>query len=450
MKEAPEAADGRYVLYWMQSAQRAEHNPALEHALAEANRLGLPLVVGFGLTCDYPEAAARHYAFMLEGLADVARGVKARGATFVIRQGEPDAVALELSRQARLVVCDAGYLRLQRLWRRRLAQALDRPLVRVEGEVVVPLLTVSQKHEYAARTIRPKIERLWDDYLVPLDAAPLANRKAIDLASDIDLSDPLAALKRLDVDWSVPPVRRFQGGEGEARRRLDAFVNHALAHYGALRGKPEAGAVSHLSPYLHFGQISPVEIALAVRGAAPAGSEGRKAYLEELIIRRELAINHAWHAPDTYDRYEGLPDWARATLADHGGDARPHLYDAATLEAAATHDDYWNAAMREMTATGYMHNRMRMYWGKKILQWSATPEAAFETVLSLNNRYLLDGRDANSYANVGWIFGLHDRPWPSQPVFGTVRSMGANMFKSFDAPAYLAQVKQMAAAEASV
>ncbi|HMO42788.1 MAG TPA: deoxyribodipyrimidine photo-lyase, partial [Phenylobacterium sp.] len=307
--------------------------------------------------------------------ADVARGVKARGATFVIRQGEPDAVALELSGQARLVVCDAGYLRLQRLWRRRLAQALDRPLVRVEGDVVVPLLTVSQKHEYAARTIRPKIERLWDDYLVPLDAAPLANRTAIDLASDIDLSDPLAALKRLDVDWSVPPVRRFRGGEGEARRRLDAFVNHALADYGALRGKPEAGAVAHLSPYLHFGQISPVEIALAVRGAAPAGSEGRKAYLEELIIRRELAINHAWHAPDTYDRYEGLPDWARATLADHGSDARPHLYDAATLEAAATHDDYWNAAMREMTASGYMHNRMRMYWGKKILQWSATPEA---------------------------------------------------------------------------
>ncbi|MFZ5729329.1 MAG: deoxyribodipyrimidine photolyase [Phenylobacterium sp. RIFCSPHIGHO2_01_FULL_70_10] len=447
LKDAPERADGRYVLYWMQSAQRAGFNPALELAIEAANQRDLPVVVGFGLTDGYPEANARHYAFMLQGLADAAERLRARGVTFVLRRGEPDRVALDLSREAALVVCDAGYLRLQRLWRRRLAEAIDVRLVRVEGDVVVPILQASRKHEYAARTIRPKIEKLWDDYLVPLRERRVAQAGPADLASELDLGDLDAALATLQVDRSVPPVRRFRGGEGEARRRLAAFVGGALADYAEARGKPEAQAVSYLSPYLHFGQISPVEIALAVREAKGGDSEAKAKYLEELIVRRELAINHAWFE-ESYDSYEGLPDWARATLAEHAGDRRPHLYSAAELEAGRTHDAYWNAAQREMVETGYMHNRMRMYWGKKILQWSERPEEAYELILRLNNRYLLDGRDANSYTNVGWLFGLHDRPWPAQPVFGTVRSMGPNTFKSFDAEAYVKQVERLCEREA--
>ena len=266
-------------------------------------------------------------------------------------------------------------------------------------------------------------------------------------ASEIDLSDVASAVAALDIDHGLAPVRRFKGGEVEARHRLQAFIDSGLARYGDERGKPETEAVSYLSPYLHYGQISPVEIALAVRDAQGPDSETRRVYLEELIVRRELAINHAWWAPADYDRYEGLPDWARLTLEAHEGDPRPHLYTAAQLEAGDTHDPYWNAAQREMVATGYMHNRLRMYWGKKILQWSASPRSAFDTILRLNNRYLLDGRDANSYTNVGWIFGLHDRPWPPQPVYGTVRSMGPNTFKSFDAEAYLDQVDRLVAAE---
>lgn len=447
LKDAPEHPEGRYVLYWMQSSQRAEFNPALEFALEAANHRDLPLLVAFGLTDDYPEANARHYAFMLEGLAEVRRRLLARGISFVIRRGEPDTVALDLSRQAALVVCDAGYLKVQRLWRRRLAEAMDRRLIRVEGDVVVPIAQVSPKHEYAARTIRPRIQRVMEEYITPLRPRPVTRFGDLGLMSDFDLGDVPAVLETLRIDHTCAPVARFKGGEAEARRRLENFVGRGLADYGAARGKPEAEAVSYLSPYLHFGQISPVEIALAVRSSGAGAPESRATYLEELIVRRELAINHVWHSAD-YDRYEGLPDWARATLEAHAGDPRPHTYRPDQFEAAATHDRYWNAAMSEMKATGYMHNRLRMYWGKKILQWSDTPQAAFNTVLALNNRYLLDGRDANSYANVAWIFGLHDRPWPPQPVFGTVRSMGPNTFKSFDADAYVAQVARLQAAEA--
>lgn len=447
LKDAPEHAEGRYVLYWMQSSQRAEFNPALEYALELANDRNLPLLVGFGLTDDYPEANARHYAFMLEGLAEVRQRLEARGIGFVIRHGAPDAVALELSRQSALVVCDAGYLRVQRLWRRRLADGLDRRLIRVEGDVVAPIAQVSTKHEYAARTIRPRIQRIMDDYIVPLTPRPVARKAELGLGSDFDLDDVPAIVKQLRLDRVCAPVERFKGGERQARDRLARFIDDGLAEYGAARGKPEAQVVSYLSPYLHFGQISPVEIALAVRGSGRGAPDSRATYLEELIVRRELAINHVWHSPD-YDRYEGLPDWARSTLDAHSGDPRPYVYTREQFEQAGTHDRYWNAAMTEMKATGYMHNRLRMYWGKKILQWSETPEEAFNTVLELNNRYLLDGRDANSYTNVGWIFGLHDRPWPTQPVFGTVRSMGPNTFKSFDAEAYVAQVKRLRAAEA--
>ncbi|MDO8411766.1 MAG: deoxyribodipyrimidine photo-lyase [Phenylobacterium sp.] len=447
LKDAPEGRDARYVLYWMQSSQRAEFNPALEYAIEEANHRGLPVLVGFGLTEAYPEASARHYAFMLQGLADVAKALAARGVGFVIRKGEPDKVALDLSRQAALVVCDAGYLRLQRQWRRDLAEAMDRRLVRIEGDVVVPILQVSNKAEYAARTIRPKIHKLWQDYLAPLRRREVRHRMAHAPAWEIDLSDVPRAVAALDIDHGVAPVRRFRGGEVEARHRLQAFVNGGLARYGDERGKPETEAVSYLSPYLHYGQISPVEIALAVRDAEGADSETKRVYLEELIVRRELAINHAWWAPADYDSYDRLPEWARLTLDAHEADPRPHHYAEAQLEAGETHDLYWNAAQREMVATGYMHNRLRMYWGKKILQWSASPRVAFDTILRLNNRYLLDGRDANSYTNVGWIFGLHDRPWPPQPVYGTVRSMGPNTFKSFDAEAYVDQVDRLVAAE---
>jgi deoxyribodipyrimidine photo-lyase len=446
LKERPPEAGAAYVLYWMQNAQRATFNPALEYAIEEANDLGLPVLVCFGLTA-FPEANARHYSFMLAGLAEVARTLAARGLGFVIRKATPDQLVRDLSAHAAMVVCDRGYLKIQRTWRARLAKNIDRRLVQVEGDVVVPVETASPKHEYAARTLRPKLHRLWEDYLHGLEPRPVKYpAHGLNVTSDVDLANVSEVVAGLSIDHDVGAIRRFASGETAARARLHAFLDDGLARYGAERGKPEAAAASNMSPYLHYGQISPVEIALAVRHARGGGAEDKASFLEELIVRRELSMNHVYYASD-YDAWSVVPDWARKTLEAHAGDPRPNLYTRAQFEAAETHDPYWNAAMREMLATGYMHNHLRMYWGKKILQWSATPQEAFETTLALNNRWFLDGRDANSFTNVAWLYGLHDRPWGPQPVFGTVRSMGANTFKKFDADAYVVQVDALAAAE---
>jgi deoxyribodipyrimidine photo-lyase len=438
---------GRYVLYWMQASQRASYNPALEYAVEEANACGLPVVVCFGLTDGYPEASARHYAFMLQGLAEVQAELRGRGIGFVLRRGSPDEVALQFAKDAVLVVCDRGYLNLQKAWRARVAAKARCKVVQVEGDVVVPVEHASPKHEFAARTFRPKIQRVWDEFLLPLSARPLLRRADdVPLQSDFDLRSIPALTASLSIDQTVSAVRRFSGGGSEARRRLKTYLNGPFEHYGRNRGLPEAGAASHMSPFLHFGQISPVEIALAVREAAAGGSEDKASYLEELIVRRELAMNHVFYE-ERYDTYEAVPEWARITLAKASADPRPITYKPEQLASGRTHDRHWNAAMKEMRSTGYMHNHMRMYWGKKILEWSASPEEAFETTLHLNNRYFLDGRDANSFTNVGWIFGLHDRPWFPRSVFGTVRYMGNATLKKFDAEAYVQTVDELAAAE---
>jgi deoxyribodipyrimidine photo-lyase len=437
---------GAYVLYWMQQSQRAAGNPALEYAIGEANRLGLPLVVGFGLMAAYPDANRRHYAFMLQGLQEVERALGARGIGFVVRRGRPDEVALGLAAGAALAVCDAGYLRHQKQWRATFAREAPCRVTQVEGDVVVPVELASDKQESAARTLRPKLNRVWDAWLTELDELPV-DQRGCELRSELELSDLETILDRLGLDDSVPPVRRFTGGTSAARERLQGFLEHGLEGYARGRSEPAAMQCSLLSPYLHFGQISPVEIALRVQGARAGVADDRAAYLEELIVRRELAVNFV-HFNHHYDRYDCLPAWARRSLEAHTGDRRDHSYSRSRLEGAGTHDRYWNAAMREMVHTGYMHNRMRMYWAKKILEWSPSPEAAYATALHLNNRYFLDGRDASSYANVAWTFGLHDRPWPERPKFGKVRSMMASgLERKFDMVAYLNLVERLVAVE---
>lgn len=447
LNDRPER-DGAYVLYWMQQSQRASFNPALELAAGLANDRGLPLVVGFGLMDDYPEANARHYTFMLQGLREVAAALRQRGIAFIIRRGGPDAVALDLAGEAAVCVCDVGYLRHQRWWRRNVAEGARCPVIRVEGDVVVPVATASSKDEYAARTIRPKILKHRDHFLKVAGEPELARDAAgLGLASDIDLADVAAAIAGLKLDTSVGPVRRLIGGTGEARRRLEGFLDGVFAGYGSNRNQPADWRCSFMSPYLHFGQISPVQIALAVRAADETSDDDRASYLEELIVRRELAMNFAAYNRH-YDRYEGVPEWARRSLAEHAGDRREHVYGEAELARAETHDPYWNAAMREMVHTGFMHNYMRMYWAKKILEWSADPETAFQTTLTLNNRYFLDGRDANSYANVAWCFGLHDRAWTERPIFGKIRYMNAaGLERKFDIRRYVGAVDELVAAE---
>jgi deoxyribodipyrimidine photo-lyase len=453
MNEKP-VRTGAYVLYWMQQSQREAFNPALEFAVKCAREAAAPLVVGFGLSPTYPEANARHYQFMLEGLQETQRAIERRGISFVLRWGAPDDVAVRLARRAAHVICDRGYLRHQRAWRARVAAEAQCRVTQVEGDAVVPVDLASDKREVAAYTLRPKILRHHDTFMVPLAresdgetrGGQSRARDELDLGSDVDLSDLASVVRALPIDQTVAPVARFRGGTGEAHRRLRIFAGSGTDTYQDKRSEPGHQAVSFLSPYLHFGQISPVEVALEVR---KVGGRGVAAYLDELIVRRELAINYVTFEPE-YDRYDALPPWARATLEKHRSDPRPHRYDLETLEHARTDDRYWNAAMREMVGTGYMHNRMRMYWGKKILEWSSDPQAAFATALRLNNKYFLCGRDANAYANVGWLFGLHDRPWPERPVFGTVRSMTASgLTRKADMEAYVSLVDRLLAAEPS-
>jgi deoxyribodipyrimidine photo-lyase len=436
--------DGDYVVYWMQQSQRSECNHALEYAVQRANKLGQCLLVIFGLMDDYPEANLRHYTFMLEGLQETRRALANRGIRMVVRYGHPADIAIEAAESASLLVCDRGYLRHQREWRDRVAVAAPCCVEQVESDVVVPVDVTSNKREYAARTIRPKIRKHRDAYLVDLRTTPL-EKDSLHLPADgLDLDDLAGVIESLQVDRSVGPVSNlYQGGTGEARRRLQDFLENHLDHYDTNWNRPETSDISHMSMYLHFGQISPVYIALKIRDSGNRQSDDRASYLEELIVRRELACNFVNFCAD-YDSYRAMPNWARATLLDHRNDKRAYIYTKKELDNAETHNPYWNAAMREMKHTGFMHNHMRMYWGKKMLAWTSTPEYAYRVVLELNNRYFIDGRDANSYANIGWIFGLHDRAFQSRAVYGKIRYMSQGGLKrKADPDAYVEKVDRL-------
>ncbi len=442
LNDRPMAEAGRYILYWMQASQRAAWNPALEYAVETANAAGLPLRVVFGLTGRYPEANARHYTFMLEGLRETQQALARRSIPLTVLPGKPPAVAVEAAREAACLVCDLGYLRHQRAWRREVAAAVSCRAVAVEGDAIVPVATVSDKAEYAARTLRPKIHRHLPDFRAPIPEIPLKTGDPDGAPIGIDLADIPRVITDLQVDRSVPPVSSiYRGGTAEAERRFEIFCREVLPRYADNGNQPQTDDVSHISPYLHFGQISPLYLLRQVETLGGDAPEARSAYIEELLVRRELAINHVWYRPD-YDRFSTLPGWAKTTLADHADDPRTPTYKGAELDRAATHDPYWNAAMAEMRKTGFMHNYMRMYWGKKVLEWTPDPERAFDTLLRLNNRYFLDGRDPNSCAGVGWIFGLHDRAWKERPVFGKVRYMAASgLERKSDIAAYVRRVE---------
>ncbi len=434
--------EGEYVLYWMQSSQRSEYNHALEHAALKANELEKPLLVAFGLMDDYPEASLRHYHFMLEGLRDVQKALEKRKIKFVLQCGAPDEVALKLAKDATLVVCDRDYLRLQRKWREHLAEKAPCKVVQVETNVVVPVELASGKKEHAARTLRPRLSKHLDRFLIELGEVNLKTDSLGLKVKGEDISDVDTFLGKLKLEPDPPPVKLFKGGTKAAKKVLSDFLKDDFADYTNTRNQPQTSFVSHMSKYLHYGQISPVYIALEVK-KANASQKNTESYLEELIIRRELPMNFVFYEPD-YDRYSALPEWAQKSLAEHQDDARDPGYTREQLEAAETEDPYWNAAMNEMKHTGYMHNYMRMYWGKKILEWSSSPEYAFETTLYLNNKYFLDGRDANSFANVAWVFGQHDRGWTERGVFGKVRYMSAGGLKrKADPEGYVEKVKKL-------
>jgi len=436
-------ARGRFVVYWMQASQRAECNHALEYAIERGNELALPVVVFFGVTEKYPEANERHYRFMLEGLAEARGALEKRGIKLVVRAVSPEKGVVEMSSEAALVVVDRDYVRHTRAWRSVAARGMNCPLVQVETNVVVPVEEASPKEEYAAATMRPKIMKKLDRFLAPL-GRQTPRRDSLGMRiSSLDVSEADGLLARLKIDRSVHGLERPRGGTSEAKKRLRAFIATKLARYAELKNDPNADSLSGLSPYLHFGQISPLTIALEV---AKKGGRGSKEYLEELLVRRELSMNFVFYNA-RYDSFEGLPEWSRKTLLERARDRREYVYEYEEFEDARTHDPYWNAAQEEMRITGTMHGYMRMYWGKKILEWSRAPEEAYRIALALNNAYELDGRDANGFAGVAWCFGKHDRPWQRRAVFGMVRCMNANgLRRKFDADAYVGRIARLKAA----
>ena len=487
----PSRDAGSFVLLWVQSAQRARHNESLEYAAQRAVALKKPLVAAFAGTGAFPWANERHLAFMYDGLCEMRASLEThRGVQLLGFCGDPGEVISAAAANAAEVVVDGGYTRILREWRRAVAASAACAVWEVESEVVAPVYAPNgsiHRAEKAAATLRakiwPRLETLASAELAPTPLAPDAQARAETpdgalalVAGDADAVGkpsfpfpalPLhlgadACLDALDAASPSGPVvdrsvRRcdgyHRGGEAEAHQKLETFLTKRLDQYAARRNDPGLGLQSHLSPHVHYGQISVIYLtyrALCVaRGdprepgsgrdesappdssyrpsppPSPALRRGVDKYLDELVIRRELAVNFVLHEP-RYDRYEGVPRWARDSLAEHAGDARKHVYTLEQFEQCRTHDALWNACQREIVVSGKMHNYVRMFWCKKILEWSASPEEAWRIAIHLNNKYGLDGRDPVSYTGVGWCFGLHDRPFPEADVTGATRRMSEN------------------------
>jgi deoxyribodipyrimidine photo-lyase len=436
----PPRKEGICVVYWMQRAMRIVDNPALDVAIEAGNSLGLPVVVFFSVIPNYPNANLRHYHFLQQGLRDAAEDAAERGVGFVVRRHPDNKLEAFLEEVgAAMLVGDENPCREPERWRQVLAARLKIPFWTVDADVVVPS-RVFDRSFHLLLHFRPHLNRELPKYLVePKSVEPIhrweppRNLLSFDLSGDIT-----AGFTKLD--RSIKPVESFTGGTRAAMKRLRGFIRDDLAAYDEQRNHPETAGTSRLSPYLHFGNISPLRIALAVEAAPGIPSETRKRFLEQLIGWRELSVLFVRHEPN-YDNWECAAPWARKSLLEHASDPRPYRYTLAQLERCETHDDLWNAAQRQMVLTGWMHNYMRMYWAKMILNWAPDPSTAFDWAVMLNDRYQLDGRDPNGYAGIAWaIVGRHDRPWFNRPVFGLVRSMtGASIARKFDAQAYIRQ-----------
>jgi deoxyribodipyrimidine photo-lyase len=430
--------EGKCVVYWMQRSQRAVDNPALDVAVEAGNLLVKAVVVFFAPVPFYPNANLRHYAFLKDGIPDIAAGLADRGVGFVLRS-YPDHSLIRFCEEVRpcLVVGDENPMREPEHWRQITAKRLRVPFWTVDADVIVPSKLL-EKAQYAARTIRPRLQRELQRFLFS-PANPKAKvpwQKPLGCPS---LPVDTSITERWQLNSSVSPVANFRGGTKRALEILREFVSKRLKGYSRERNHPENGGTSQLSAYLHFGHIGPLTAALAVN-EAEAPRADKEAFLDQLITWRELAINFVRFNP-AYDSFECAEPWAHRTLAKHARDPRPVLYSERQLENAETHDPLWNAAQVQMVEHGWMHNYVRMYWAKKILEWSSSPAEAYRIAVSLNDKYEMDGRDPNGYAGVAWaIVGKFDRPWFERPIFGQIRYMSLESTgKKFDSRKYIAQ-----------
>jgi deoxyribodipyrimidine photo-lyase len=452
-------AGGDFVCYWMSAARRLRFNFALQRAAIHARSLGKPLLILEDLRCDNEWDSDRHHAFVLQGMAQHAatlKGSAIRYYPFVAPgHGGAEGMLATVARRACVIVADEFPCLSHPAMLRSETRALPVLVEAVDGNGLLPLFAAQQAYP-TAYAFRRFLQRELPGHLTQMpDADPLAGLTLPALKSlpaGLEEGWPAAsgdllaarerALARLPIDHRVPPVAT-QGGARAARERLSEFLSVGLPQYPQLRNHPDEDATSGLSPYLHAGHLSVHEVLTELGGVegwtpehvaqtATGGKSGwwgmgepAEAFLDELVTWREVGFNFC-HARDDYDLYESLPDWAQMTLAQHADDPRPYRYTPDDLEAAATHDPLWNAAQRQLLREGRIHSYLRMLWGKKVLQWSESPQEATRTLIELNNKWALDGRDPNSYSGIFWCLGRYDRPWgPQRPIFGTVRYMSS-------------------------
>ena len=446
--DAPRPTAGEFVLYWMQGvAMRARHNPALDFAAEQANRLGLPLLVYQGLRHDYPWASDRLHTFVLEAAADLSRDLGRRGiqyAFYLDRRargdgGAPDQSPLvRLAGRAALVVTEFFPTFIVPRQTRALRQKVAAPVVAVDASTVVPLRYFDREYATAA-SFRPRVQAALSHFLHLGEPIEPRLRRTVEIPFDTVHPTPEtipALVAACDIDHSVTPSPRFRGGSAAAAERLERFLTDGIPEYDR-RDDPNARATSELSPYLHFGCIAPQEVLLRARAAGPAAQFAR--FQDELVTWRELAYNFVFHNP-RHRTVNAIPAWARAELAKHETDPRPALYGLDVLEGARTADELWNAAQRAYRTDGWMHNYLRMLWGKAVLAWTRDAAECLGILEHLNNKYALDGRDPAGYAGIHWIFGKFDRPFYRRPIYGTIRYQSLKAARDkFDVAAYIAR-----------
>ncbi|XP_027875310.1 CPD photolyase isoform X2 [Xiphophorus couchianus] len=413
------------VLYWMQRDQRVQDNWALIRAQQLATKEGLPLHVCFCLVVPKSELSTlRHYAFLLKGLQEVATDCKRLNVQFHLLRGAPGEVlpGFVSDRGLGAVVTDFSPLREPQQWLNDVKKKLskDIPLIQVDAHNIVPCWVASPKLEYAARTIRGKITKLLPEFLTDFLPVEKHQHTATRTAKPVDWEQTLASL---DVDRTVGEPQWAKPGSEAGMAMLESFIDVRLKLFATQRNDPNTAALSQLSPWIRFGQLSAQRVALQVRRCGKNASESVAAFIEELVVRRELTDNFCFYN-EKYDKVEGAYEWAQKTLKDHAKDKRDNIYTREQLEKAQTHDKLWNGAQYQMVVEGKMHGFLRMYWAKKILEWTCSPEEALSIALYLNDRYELDGQDPNGFVGCMWsICGIHDQGWAERPVFGKIRYM---------------------------
>ncbi len=426
---------GTTVLYWMSREQRVDYNFALLAASQYAKKHNLSLVVGFCVASEFLGASPEAFAFMGDGLPQIEMALVTKNIPFCFLMGHPPKEILNLANEigAQTVFVDQDPLRIKKMWYSEFANEYDGSVFEVDSRCIVPARLTSQKKEFAAYTIRPKINKLLPNFLLPPPKLETQGGKQNFFTNDFSVFDDL------------PKSKHFIGGVDAARETLDEFLRDKLDGYAAYKNDPTKDFCSDLSPYLHFGQISSLEVALAVK-EAKANDDSKASFLEELIVRRELAENFCLYC-DEYDNENALEPWAKANMQITDEEPREYIYLPDEFESSATHDPLWNSAQDELKLKGKIHGYMRMYWAKKILEWTPNTKEAFRVAVYLNDKYAIDGRDPNGYAGIAWsVGGVHDRAWPSRKVFGKVRYMNYNGCKSkFDVKKYIIKIKELGA-----